>query len=82
MLSTLYCDDIGMPGEGADSEVPAVAGEVRLLIQPDPGGFRPSGRADLMLTNTEFDTVVGDEPEVWRLEHLEWQNVQVGWFAG
>ena len=36
-LSTIYCNDVLMPGAGSDAEVPAVSGEVSLVVRPDAG---------------------------------------------
>ena len=82
LLSTIYCNDVLTPEAGADTEVPAVAGQVSIVVRPDPGGFQPASHADLTLTDIAFEVVFGTEPEVWRLDDLEWQDELVGWFAG
>ena len=82
LLSTTYCTDVLGPDAGSVSEVPAASGSVSLSVRPDAARMRPSGQADLTLTEVEFEVTVGTKPEVWRLPTLELHDVLVGWFAG
>lgn len=83
LLSTLYCDDVGMPDEGVDAQAFAVSGSVSMVVRPDlDAGFRPGGHADVILEDAEFEVNVGDVTELWRLDRLEWQDELIGWFAG
>jgi hypothetical protein len=81
-LSTYYCNDLLEVGQGPDREIPAVAGALSLAVVPQPASVRPSGLADLDLTNVDFEVIVGGEPQVWHLDALEWRDYLVGWLAG
>ena len=81
-LSATYCNDVLMPGPRVDGDAPAVAGSVALVVRPDAGGFRPGSHADLSLQDVAFEIVRGTDTETWVVDHLELQDISVGWFAG
>ena len=81
-LSSLYCNDILMPGQGVQATTRAVAGSVELSAQPQAGGFKPAATADVTLIDVVFEVSTGDEVEIWHLDRLELRDVSVGWFAG
>ena len=81
-LSSFYCNDILMPGQGVQATTKAVAGSVELSVRPKAGGFRPAATADVTLLDIVFEVNTGDEVEIWRLDRLELRDVSVGWFAG
>jgi hypothetical protein len=80
-LSSYYCNDIRMPGQGVTSTIEAAAGTVELTVRPSPEGFEPAGQADLRLSDVTFELGLGSG-EVWHLAELVIQNVSVGWLAG
>jgi hypothetical protein len=82
LLSTYYCNDLLEAGQGPDRDIPAVSGTASLVVEPNRDGMKPSGHAALTLASVDFDVIVGDEPEVWHLDGLEWRDVLVGWLAG
>ena len=80
-VSSYYCNDIRMPGQGVTSTIEAAAGTVELTVRPSPEGFEPAGQADLRLSDVTFELGLGSG-EVWHLAELVIQNVSVGWLAG
>jgi hypothetical protein len=78
-LTSYYCNDIRMPGQGETSTIAASSGTVDLAVTPTPQGFEPAGQADLRLTDITFTL---GETETWHLDELVIENVSVGWFAG
>jgi hypothetical protein len=80
-LSQTYCTDIGGMGR-VDGQAPAVSGTVELTVTPQAGGFEPAGTADVTLRDVAFDVVQGTETETWRIDQLELEDLNVGWFAG
>jgi hypothetical protein len=78
-LSSYYCNDIRMPGQGVTSTIEAAAGTVELTVRPSREGFEPAGQADLRLSDITFELGSG---EVWHLAELVIPRVSVGWFAG
>jgi hypothetical protein len=80
-LTSYYCNDIRMPGQGETSTIEAATGTVEIEVQPTPEGFEPSGQASLRLSDVTFRVSLGDG-EVWHLTELVIENVSVGWLAG
>jgi hypothetical protein len=80
-LTSYYCNDIRMPGQGVTSTIEATSGTVDLEVRPNREDFEPSGQADLRLTDITFRLALG-KGEVWHLDELVIENVSVGWFAG
>jgi hypothetical protein len=80
-LSSYYCNDIRMPGQGPTSTIEAVTGTVELTVRPSREGFEPAGQADLRLSDVTFEVGLG-AGETWHLDELVIENVSVGWLAG
>ena len=84
MLTQGFCTDImGMPGHRIDGEAQAVAGTVKLRLDPnDDGQAFQTSLADLTLDGIVFDITFGSEVEQWRIDQFEVEDVLVGWLAG
>ncbi len=67
-----------------EHELSARAGHVEIGVEPAAEGepFMPIGQASLLLEDVECE--VGDEAalERWRIDRLELDGIEVGWFAG
>jgi hypothetical protein len=84
-LSDGFCTDVIMPDRPQLlAEVPASSGEVALSIVAEPGAepFFPLGRARLDLRDVVFEVPFSDGVETWRIESLELDGIEVGWFPG
>jgi len=82
-LSTLLCNDVLMEGAEVLAETEALEGTARIRIVPqgnDP--LFPTGQAHLVLTNVVFEFGSGESAERWRIDRLEWQDINVGWLPG
>lgn len=76
-ISDAMCDDvIEQGGPQVAFTWTATAGRATLRIRPDVQG---TARADLLLEDVVLES---DGGATVRLQHLEWENVGVGWYPG
>jgi hypothetical protein len=84
-LSDGFCTDVVMPDRPQLlAEVPASSGEVETRIVAEPGAepFFPLAKAHLVLRDVVFEVPLTDGVETWRIESLELDDIEVGWFPG